>query len=332
MSYPLFLKASYLKLNVPKKLIWIILRALLSVSLLTVLVLKIPVHKAISCLSVYLLPFVLFSLASYLIGQTICSLKWRMLTKSLMPSITLNAKYFVSLYLVGIFFSMLFPSTIGGDVFRTWHFSKKTNKPSEAILTVLLERVTGGFGLISMFMAASFFINLRMINIPKNMYKYINIFSVILILGIVVCIFLIFVFKNNAFKGSIIRSLTFMKNAKRLGLNVLFAYLLSIVFYFFFIFAHYLLGLSLGLKVDFVYYMFFVSAIALISIIPLTISGLGLREGGYVFFLTLLGVSNQKALVFGMLWLIVLILGAALGGILYLLGICDNGAKTSTES
>jgi uncharacterized membrane protein YbhN (UPF0104 family) len=109
--------------------------------------------------------------------------------------------------------------------------------------------------------------------------------------------------------------------------RLLWAYGLSIVFYVIFGFAHYLVGLSLGLRVSFPYVIFFVTVISLVSMIPVTISGIGLREGGYALCLKAAGVPLNNATAFSLLWLLVLLLGALVGGIVYLMGMgrTENG-------
>jgi len=44
------------------------------------------------------------------------------------------------------------------------------------------------------------------------------------------------------------------------------------------------------------------------------------REGGYVFFLELVGVDDATALTFGLLWFTITVVGALPGGFLLMLG------------
>jgi hypothetical protein len=56
--------------------------------------------------------------------------------------------------------------------------------------------------------------------------------------------------------------------------------------------------------------------VAVLAALPVTVSGLGVREGGYVFFLHRIGVPPADALSFGLAWFAILALGALPGGVL----------------
>ena len=57
---------------------------------------------------------------------------------------------------------------------------------------------------------------------------------------------------------------------------------------------------------------------------------LGLREGGYVFFLGLIGIREPAALAFGLVWFTIMVLGALPGGLLLLLR-DGRGRQRSSE-
>jgi uncharacterized membrane protein YbhN (UPF0104 family) len=60
--------------------------------------------------------------------------------------------------------------------------------------------------------------------------------------------------------------------------------------------------------------MAFVPAVAIVQVLPITVGGLGVREGAFVLFLVPLGVPEEKALALGLLVyainLVVSLLGA----------------------
>ncbi|RLG43556.1 MAG: hypothetical protein DRN92_09285, partial [Thermoproteota archaeon] len=57
-----------------------------------------------------------------------------------------------------------------------------------------------------------------------------------------------------------------------------------------------------------------------ISILPISINGMGVREGSYVYFLHLMGVETSRGLAFGLLGLLVVVASSLLGGMVYVLG------------
>ena len=76
---------------------------------------------------------------------------------------------------------------------------------------------------------------------------------------------------------------------------------------------------ALGIKVPLAAYFFIVPVVDIISTLPLSISGLGLREGGYVFMFKLLGIEAAKGFACGLLVLAVVLISGLMGAIVYFL-------------
>ncbi len=53
--------------------------------------------------------------------------------------------------------------------------------------------------------------------------------------------------------------------------------------------------------------------------IPVSFNGIGLREGGYLFLLQLIEVVTEKALAFGLLWFVIVVLDGMIGGVVFIL-------------
>lgn len=81
-----------------------------------------------------------------------------------------------------------------------------------------------------------------------------------------------------------------------------------------------LIGMSLNLDVPLGYYFVIVPLVDLISILPISISGIGVREGSYVGLLYLAGVETPQGLAFGLLGFLVIVAASLLGGIIYVSG------------
>jgi uncharacterized membrane protein YbhN (UPF0104 family) len=93
---------------------------------------------------------------------------------------------------------------------------------------------------------------------------------------------------------------------------------LSFVFHLFQLSLQVLLAHALSLSVPFWYLMLFIPLVHLLSALPLSFGGAGVREGGYVVFLALIGIGKNEAVAFGLLWT-ALVFGAGLVGGLVLL-------------
>jgi len=79
-----------------------------------------------------------------------------------------------------------------------------------------------------------------------------------------------------------------------------------------------LLSHALGLAVPIWYLLLFIPLMTILSTLPVSFNGLGVREGGYVAFLALVGVGKEEALAFGLLWTALLFAAGLFGGLVLL--------------
>jgi uncharacterized membrane protein YbhN (UPF0104 family) len=77
-------------------------------------------------------------------------------------------------------------------------------------------------------------------------------------------------------------------------------------------------GAALGLNVPTVFYFILIPLVAVATMIPVSLNGLGVREGAFVFFLAQAGVPEDQALSLALLWLGVIIVSSLIGGLVWL--------------
>ena len=59
---------------------------------------------------------------------------------------------------------------------------------------------------------------------------------------------------------------------------------------------------------------------------PISLSGTGLREGGYLYFRTKLGIDQPSAVAYGSLWFLAIVANSVIGGLVFV----ANGARVPT--
>ena len=79
----------------------------------------------------------------------------------------------------------------------------------------------------------------------------------------------------------------------------------------------YFIGLSLGIKISLIYFLIFLPIIGAITLLPISIGGLGLREGLYVVYFAKAGVVKQLALAMSLLSFSFIVFYGAIGGVIY---------------
>jgi hypothetical protein len=81
------------------------------------------------------------------------------------------------------------------------------------------------------------------------------------------------------------------------------------------------IGNAIGLKeVPWHYYWIFVPMVTLLTMLPLSLNGMGIREWSTVLFLAPLNVQPHDAFCLSILWFTVFTAASVLGGLVYLLG------------
>jgi uncharacterized membrane protein YbhN (UPF0104 family) len=95
--------------------------------------------------------------------------------------------------------------------------------------------------------------------------------------------------------------------------------LVAVVFHLLQIGTQVLLAWSLNLDAPAAFFLIFVPVVNIVGMLPVSFSGIGIREGGYWFFLKMVGVDPAGAVALGLLSSVVVLLTGLSGGLVFLL-------------
>jgi uncharacterized membrane protein YbhN (UPF0104 family) len=95
--------------------------------------------------------------------------------------------------------------------------------------------------------------------------------------------------------------------------------LLSVVVHLIQAWMHVIMGRALSLEVPFSYCIIVYPLVGTFAAIPVSLNGIGLREGGYLYLLAVIGIGSEKSIAFGLLLLLIVALDSLIGGGLFLL-------------
>lgn len=96
--------------------------------------------------------------------------------------------------------------------------------------------------------------------------------------------------------------------------KITFSVILTIIIYFLFFIQCYLLAYSIGLNVNFFYLAFCVVVFSITSLLPISISNLGTREFVLIFMFSYIGLTQESAVCFSLLFFVMINLCLALLG------------------
>lgn len=301
-----------------RRLLFSLLRMLVSLGLLTFLLTKVGVRETWETLRSTDLRYILAALAIYLVGVVLRSYRWQILLRAQKVEPPLSK--LVSLYLIGSFFNQVLPTGFGGDAVRIYEFAQYSKRPAISVTTVVVDRFTG---LLVLFAMAS----LALVFSYQLVAPEVRAAIVFVFLG---SLFIAWAFSQPAIWRRL-KGLPLLSSlARRGGVRELYesaqAYTLgpfaralavSLAFNILIMVINYLVALSLGVQISPFYFLLLIPLISFLLILPISFSGLGVREGGYVYLFTQAGVPASLALAISLCIYGMTIVTALIGGLFY---------------
>ena len=300
------------------------LRIFASVLMLFVLTRKVHISSLFPDWDQHAIAFLGLGLIATAAGIWLSALRWQAVLAAL--GLRARARTLLNHYLAGLFVGNFLPSTIGGDVLRVTRESADNGDPPSTFASVVLERLTGWL-VLPVITLTAFVINPSLRELGNaSLFAFCLSIATLLLLAA-----LLFAAAHPKVGGRLAESEGWRRfiGAVHLGIdrfrrhpgavaNVLivgFAYQLAVVL------SAYLAARALGLDLGPTAILAFMPAVAIAQVLPISLGGLGVREGAFVLFLHPLGVERADAIALGLLFygmnLAVSLLGApsfAVGG------------------
>ncbi len=253
------------------------------------------------------------------INNILCAWRWWYLNNKIYD-IQIPLLLTIKLYFMGGFFNLFLPTSIGGDVFKAQYVYKYTGKNLSSINSIIIDRVTGLFILIAFSYFGLVIAKFSQIFISQ---RIITSLFIICLGGVAGITFLVIGHKLDLLKKipkyHIIEKLC--RDIKKLWKNkrlFLFSTLITILFQFLTISNSYFASLALNLDINFVYFMVIVPIVALLTMIPISFSGSGVREASYLSFFAFLGIASEQIILIPIILFSTLVILGLIGGIFYL--------------
>lgn len=252
-------------------------------------------------------PFAFISAVTlYIIAQFISTLRWRLLLTE-----KVSIKKLFSLYLIGSFFNTFLPGLIGGDAVKGFYLYKAIGKGGLTLASIFMDRYFGFVTLIAICMAAY----------PFG-YSYLQGSPAVWTLPIIVLIFIIaslLIFGLRLGNRMMILSEFYdyfhsYRNKKGIIGKAL---LISVLVQLSGIFAVYILAIGIREHIPFIACLVFLPLIIMFTALPISISGIGVREGAFVLFFGLIGIRPGVATAISLSWFLTVVAGNLLGFVEY---------------
>ena len=288
-------------MRVPWKLV---LRSTVSVVLLALLVRRVHLSSLLPTWDLRAALWLAGALALTLVGIVLSTIRWRQVLEAL--GLHERVRTLFSHYLAGLFVGNFLPSTIGGDVLRVTRLSSENGDRPDTFASVVLERLTGWL-ILPVLTLVAMVVNpgLRELGAASAVACTIAAATLALLAAT------LFAAANPRIGGRLAGTTGWQRfaGAVHLGLDRLrhrpgaacsvlaagFAYQLVVVL------TGLLAARALGLDVSLTAALAFMPAVAIAQVLPISLGGLGVREGAFVLFLGPLGVPATQAVALGLL-------------------------------
>jgi len=291
----------------------------LSVGLLALLLTQIGIGDAMGAiremdLGAFAMAFLLFQL-----GILIRAYRWQGLLDAVQLQVPLGR--LVVLYYVGGFFNTFLPTGVGGDVVRIYELSRDSQRTPESVGTVFVDRLSGLVVLFGLALAA----------LPFSgglITTELKLVTLAIAGGGILAAWLLF---QQSWADRLLGLLPFGDRlrgkvmdlyqavhacgtgamGRALGVSLLFNLILI---------SHVaVLAMGLDIQVSLWYYLLFVPLVSFSLVLPISISGLGVRETTFVLLFGQAGVDQPQALALSLAFYGVTVATGLVGGVVYIL-------------
>jgi len=308
-----------------RKYLITLIKIVVSTALIIFLFVKLGFNDILIQLTSANLWWLFFAIFIFSLSNFLGSFQWYLLLK--IKGIHLPFLRVVSYYYVGLFFNNFLIGYIGGDAIRIYDISKVSGDSSKAISTVFLDRFIGFVVLTGLALFAGL--------IWHDIFQVKNVIFIIIFIFICWMLSFVFLFNEKLAKkiGIIIKyllplkiydklrevyiNINSFKHAKKTIVQIIF---ISIAIQSIRILVHYFAALSVGLHGHLKYFFIFIPVVALMASLPISIGGIGVREGsGVALFSTVPTFLPEMIVAMEFLAYLIGLISALPGGILFVL-------------
>ena len=303
MSWPLISKIDFSipASSKPRQWLATALKAIVSLGLLAYLFSKIDVGSVGRALQNLHLGYFALAWVSFFGLQFVGVFRWRIMVR--LQGFEHPFSRLTSYYFVGLFFNLFLPTSIGGDLGKCYYLAETRGDILRAISTVLADRISGMIALLCI--ASSALLAGGSVIVPVWMSFLTVAGTVLLLLGL----FIPFVFPGLLRRYEL--PYRYWENPRFMAASLAASFFIQLSV----VMISMIIGRAVDVAIPWESYFVFIPLVTVAGMIPISINGLGVREGAYVYFLAQAGVAAHQALAFAVLWLILITSLNVLGGL-----------------
>lgn len=247
--------------------------------------------------------------------------KWSLLVRA--RGVKIGVGRLFDFWLIGLFFNNFMPTSIGGDVVQGYEMARRTGRGSDAAATILSDRL-----IASVALGLTAMVGLLVVPFTPRLVALVAAFAVGTIA--VAAVFLHPKLTEKLVERSIGGRLesvgawggrTTSAVRELLGDWRLVARtaLLAVGFQATLAVINIVIFRALGVSVDLGHALVYVPIISAVTVLPISLSGLGVREAAYVYFFSRVGVDGSSAVAASLIFFVSVAVASLPGAVLFVL-------------
>lgn len=265
--------------------------------------------------------WVLAGTAVWVAIQLLNVYKWRLLNRA--QGLDTSLGQLLDVYYVGMFFNTFLPSGFGGDAVRAYELSRLSGQAGSSLASVAVDRFTSLYALLLLGTGALAVAPTAWRVVPLEAAWGLDVAGAVAFGVLLQTAWLkqlaswAPIARLPRLGGLITEVASAVAGLRSAGATLALSLAVSLLYQFLAVVLHYMFMVALALPVSFGYALVFIPILSLAASLPVSINGLGVREGGYAFFLGRLGIAPGEAVSVGLLSLTMLLLSASWGALRY---------------
>ncbi len=228
----------------------------------------------------------------------------------------------VALYYIGYFFNNFLPSGVGGDVVRGYIAGRAIDNMASAYSSVLAERVTGILATVFLSLLALPFVDYRpqvvaaSVALNAGLWLFVAAFMLLPSEVIAEKLFGFLPFGLGEKLGNFAKTL---RSYRHMPKTLATGFLASALYQASIILVVALAGAFAGAKMPLQFYFATVPLVWVISLIPISLNAIGVREASFAYFFALFGSTQSKGFLVSIVVFGISVAAGVVGGIIFAL-------------
>ncbi len=295
--------------NKTLKTTWRILRVAIALALLVFLLLRVDLRQSFLILGRAQPGWLAVAAALLLLVFIMGTIRWQLLLRA--RGYRFSTWFLFRVYLSGLALNSVLPTALGGDVLRMAYTSVQP-RPAEGVSIVLVDRAVALVGLLTMALVSSVIV---MAGSGRTDLLILSLAGLALLGVMVTAVFpewsyhrlvrVLGAIRVFGFGEKLLRVLDGVRSFRDKGRAVTGAVGISLLIRVTYSLAWYALGLAVGAGAPFLYYLLYMQLLSVVTMLPVSIGGVGIRENGFALLMARVGMSGVHAVAIALLFLAV---------------------------